>query len=102
MEDLGGIINVGVCIEDNLKDECSFELTEDMVLMVQSSQSGFCDKLRIKEKCEDIILAKHAHLRTRMMWLWVVGDNIDDRRRMHRIRCKLSQVGSDLYTLKLE
>ncbi len=30
MEDLGGIIDVGDCIEVNLKDECPFELREDM------------------------------------------------------------------------
>jgi hypothetical protein len=61
MEDLGGIINVGVCIEVNLKDECPFELKEDIVLMVttepewidQSSVSAQKDKHKciVKAMC---------------------------------------------------
>lgn len=55
MEDLGGIIDVGDCIEVNLKDECPFELKEDIVLMVTAEpewidQSSLSAR-KVKHKC---------------------------------------------------
>jgi hypothetical protein len=58
MEDLGGIIAVGFSLENDLKDECSFKLKEDIVLLVATKPNGSTDILLAQDKDEK---KRHRH-----------------------------------------